>query len=334
MHTSRDICHYLRRSGRLGPGLPASEDHVSFLAAGEYNENHLVRAGGRTLVLRINHGSQLGLDAPGEQIRYEYRVLRALEASGVTPRPLFCDPDAPLGNGVLAMEYLPGCPLDYARDTALAARLFARVHARPVPPAGDGGLLVQARPVRDIADESIGLVERFPDHPLDKEGARLRAFHQEILRLDQDTATLFDAEGLVIVNTEVNSHNFLRDEHAGPGAEPLHLVDWEKAVVSHRYQDLGHFLVQTTTRWKTGHVFDEAAKQAFVREYLAAGDTGIAFDEAWEKTRVLERTILLRALSWCYMAWYEYTTQERALASDVTWDRIRTYLGEMECLLR
>lgn len=35
---------------------------VSFLAAGEYNENFPVEAAYGNFVLRINHGGQLGLD--------------------------------------------------------------------------------------------------------------------------------------------------------------------------------------------------------------------------------------------------------------------------------
>ena len=66
-------------------------DAIRFLAAGEYNENFLVTAGNSRYVFRVNHGSQLGLD---RQIEYEYRVLRAVEGSGVTPRP-FGPPPGP-----------------------------------------------------------------------------------------------------------------------------------------------------------------------------------------------------------------------------------------------
>ena len=64
---------------------------VSFLAAGEYNENHLVENEDGRYVLRINHGSQLGLGP--RQIEYEFQVLKALEPTGVTPRAFFCEPD-------------------------------------------------------------------------------------------------------------------------------------------------------------------------------------------------------------------------------------------------
>lgn len=58
---------------------------LAFLAAGEYNENDLLtdHHGGWS-VIRLNHGSQLGRE---DQIAHEFRVLQAVEASGVTPRP-------------------------------------------------------------------------------------------------------------------------------------------------------------------------------------------------------------------------------------------------------
>lgn len=301
-------------------------EQVTFLAAGEYNENYLIVTeelyGESRHVLRINHGSQLGLD---DQIAYEFTVLQALVRSGVTPRPYFCDPepdDERLGNGVLLMEYLDGRPLDYARDTDVAAGILAAVHAQPV----DARLLTQRNPVRDIVRESEGLISRYPDHPMQREQKRLLDYRDSILSLAEETDSLFADEPLVMVNTEVNSHNFIIAEN-GRGW----LVDWEKAVISSRYQDLGHFLVETTTRWKRDHAYSREEKRAFVAEYLERGKLDISLDEAVFKTSVLERTILLRALSWCFMAWHEYSHGGRALENPDTFDRIRTYLDEMEC---
>ena len=74
---------------------------VEFLAAGEYNENFLVHSRAGRFVFRINHGSQLNLE---DQIEYEYKALKAVEPSGVTPRVFFVDPEADeFGNGVLLM---------------------------------------------------------------------------------------------------------------------------------------------------------------------------------------------------------------------------------------
>lgn len=116
------------------PGTaPVSAEDVSFLAAGEYHENWLVRSPAGPVVLRSNRGgaagSQLGL---ADQISYEYRVLHALAGCAATPRPLALAPVAmrPAGNpadaptpdaaptgGALLMQWLPGRPLDYRAET-------------------------------------------------------------------------------------------------------------------------------------------------------------------------------------------------------------------------
>jgi len=314
------VAQYLAGSGWL-PGRPG----VSFLAAGEYNENYLVEAGGRRYVFRVNHGSQLGL---ANQIEYEYRVLKAVAPSGVTPKPHFVDPDpAGLPGGVLLMDFLPGRALDYGRDLDKAARVLARVHALPAAQ----GLVVQAEPVADLAAESLGLIHRFPGHPLTEIRARLLDYHARVTDLHQATRELFLEEPLTMVNTEVNSGNFLIS------GERAFLVDWEKAVLSSRYQDLGHFLVATTTLWKTTTVLDRDQKRGFLddyrRELAALGRTAPSLGELEQKTGILERTILLRALAWCFMAWFEYTQTERALQNRATLAKIESYLEKSRCFL-
>jgi aminoglycoside phosphotransferase (APT) family kinase protein len=296
---------------------------VSFLAAGEYNANYLVQSQTDLRVLRINHGSQLGLGQ--DQIAYEYKVLQTLAASGVTPRPIACHPHPePLGGGALLMSYLPGKALVYRRDLDRAAHIFSRIHSVPVPE----GLVVQADPVTDIARESEGLLNRFPDHPLEKERNQIRAYHDTVLELADRTRTLFNGEGLCLVNTEVNSGNFLISD-AG-----AYLVDWEKAVVSYRYQDLGHFMVPTTTLWKSDTILTPPEKKRFLAAYHRAACPDMDMDELILKTRVMEKTILLRALSWCCMAWHEYTRTGRPLQNPDTFAKINQYLADIPWILK
>ncbi len=319
---------------------PLASGDVRFLAAGEYNENYQVIApDGACYVLRLNHGSQIGQE---RQIEYEYNVLQALRHSGVTPQPLMCEP-APRGldQGALLMDFLPGVPLDYERDSALAATIFARIHSQPTPAATDYDppLLVQDQPVQAIAKESLGLLWRHPEHPKKDAFTRLMAYHDEVVALDQSLGHLFANEPLVLVNTEVNSGNFLIDRHpSGDAAQDRGwLVDWEKAVISVRYQDLGHFLVPTTTLWKTEYVYTPETRLAFLETYRTAlrslGGPDIPLDELSAKTQLLERTILLRALSWCYMAWFEYTQMDRGLKHPKTFQVIERYLAALDQLL-
>jgi aminoglycoside phosphotransferase (APT) family kinase protein len=321
------IRSFLTRSGWL-PG-PAE---VSFLAAGEYNENWAVSAAGGRYVFRINHGSQLGLD---NQIEYEYRVLEHLASSGVTPRPFACSP-APgeFGGGVLLMEFVEGAPFDYRRDLAVAAAIFAAVHTlgrspgagEPSPGADSApeGLIVQSDPVIDIVRESTGLIERFPGHPMKRERDALLRYRDRVLDLARKTRGVFEGDPFCVVNTEVNSGNFIVHGESG------HLVDWEKAVFSSRYQDLGHFVVPTTTLWKSDFRFTPEEKRTFLDGYRLKAGLGLPLRELEDGTGILERTILLRAVCWCYMAYYEYTVTGRPLADPFTFARIEMYLKEME----
>ena len=141
----------------------------------------------------------------------------------------------------------------------------------------------------------------------------------------------FRDERMCIVNTEVNSGNFITPSSVmTPGRESsgdrLKLVDWKKAVISCRYQDLGHFLVPTTTLWKSKFRFSADLRRAFLEEYHAAARPAVDMDELDRRTDVLERTIVLRALSWCYMAYAEYMDTDRSLRNEDTLERITYYL--------
>ncbi len=296
-------------------------EKVEFLAAGEYNENYLVEARGGRYVFRINHGSQLDLD---NQIEYEFQVLQAVEPSGVTPKVFFVDPDAEgFDDGVLLMQYLEGRALNYPLDIGRAARVFSRIHALPV----QKGLIEQLNPVRDIAEESCRLINRYPDHPLISEKVQLLRYHEKILSLAENTEPLFSNEPLCIVNTEVNSENFVVQDDAA------FLLDWEKAVVSVRYQDLGHFVVPTTTLWKSNYVYSEDEKFEFLKTYKQESALDLNIKDLFEKTKILERTILLRALSWCFMAYFEYTSTKRELRNEQTFEKMRGYLNDIDCFL-
>lgn len=312
---SAKLLSYIVRRGWLAEPLSCS-----FLAAGEYNENYLLRGNGGAFVGRINHGTQLGL---ARQVEYEYQVLEAVYPSGVTPQPLaYSQEGEDLGDGVLLMEFRPGRSLDYRRDLLVAAEIFAAIHRLPADPR----LLVQADPVSAIAAESLGLLQRHRGSGYGEARFLLEEYHR---RIEELAATaIFADEPLVMVNTEVNSGNFLIDPSGSS------LVDWEKAVVSCRYQDLAHFLVPTTTLWKTDCRLEPEEKRAFLEAYRHSGHLPIPLDELEEKTSAMERVILLRALSWCYMAYHEYAGGGRPLTNATTWKKILSYLDQARCFLR
>ena len=315
MDRSAQVLSYIERRGWLSGPL-----RCRFLAAGEYNENYLVEGSGPPAVCRINHGTQLGLK---HQVEYEFHVLQAVYPSGVTPRPLaFSGDGEDLGDGVLLMEFRPGRPLDYRRNLPIAAEIFAAIHRLPPSPL----LLRQEDPVTAIAAESLGLLGRHHSDGLTEVRLLLEDYHQRIVELAARSP--FAGEALVMVNTEVNSGNFLIDP-AGSS-----LVDWEKAVVSCRYQDLAHFVVPTTTLWKSDCRLGREEKRGFLEAYRRAAALPQPLDELEEKTALMEGVILLRALSWCYMAYHEYVGGGRALTSDATFAKIVAYLDEARCFFK
>jgi len=322
------IVSYLRRS-KVFSGLPGANPDappsVSFLAQGEYNANYLVEAGDIRYVFRVNHGSQLGL---ADQISYEFEALSAVTPSGVTPEPFFADP-APEGfpGGVLLMRFIPGRALDYASDLEKAGRTFARIHAL----APSDRLIVQADPVADIARESLALLRRFPDHPRRDVLDDLLAYHGRIERLGRENREFFAADPPCMVNTEVNSGNFIVD------GEAARLVDWEKAVVSSRYQDLGHFVCPTTTLWKTDVTLGGPAVARFLRAYARElerlGRRPPSQADLERGTSLLSKVIILRGLSWCFMAWHEYAGSGRTLKNPAAFAVIERYLDNRRCFL-
>lgn len=313
MDKNRHIVEFIRSHSWL-----TGEVRSAFLAAGEYNENYLIENNSRRYVFRINHGTQLGLQ---NQILYEFKVLQTVKPSGVVPTAYHCDGNGgDLGKGVMLMEYIEGRPLDYRSDLPIAAEIFAKIHSVPTDPS----LLIQSNPIAAICAESFELLNRYQsDHYPEVKSLLLRE-HDLLTRLGEDP-TLFPDEPLCIVNTEVNSGNFIINT-----IRPC-LVDWEKAVVSCRYQDLAHFLLVTTTLWKTDIRLSRDEKRRFLTLYRQAADLQTSLPTLLERTELVERVILLRALSWCYMAFHEYTQQARSLNHDLSFTKITSYLDEAAC---
>ena len=72
---------------------------------------------------------------------------------------------------------------------------------------------------------------------------------------------------------------------------------------------------------------------AFLNRYQKGLTTPIPLEELRSGTKLLERTILLRGLSWCFMAYYEYTAIDRALKNMDTFHKIKDYLEKIDWFL-
>lgn len=312
---SEPIASFLKSEAFLSPlGIPAgTELAFCVLGQGEYNLNYTFDhpVTGRKLVLRINTGSQMHLE---DQISYEFSALKDLESSGRTPRPLLCIPEKKM----LVMEWLSGKALDYRTDMDIAARILADIHSVPVPE--HCRLIRPAAPAQAIYEECLEMVQHYYDWEEADPTVTdlLKTLVEEIGRLPLSEPS--DAP-VCIVNTELNSGNFLID-HNGIS----HLIDWEKPLLSEPAQDLGHFLSPSATFWKTDVILTPAEVKDFIQKYIAA--VGDRMDcSALSRRLPLYFTVnCLRGVTWCAMAYREYCQPGRQLTNSDTFRKLKAYL--------
>ncbi len=307
---------------RAALGLPVYAPlDVSVLAQGEYNLNYCVTAGGRTVVARINTGTQIG---EGDQIGYEYRGLQFLAPSGIAPAPYLLDRSgAEIQYGLLFEEYLPGVPLDYTADVALAARTIAALHT--LPTAGNPDFLVVPEPLTGSWREAKGFLDVFFAAPEADETVKrifLRVLDAFAGRAERESSR-FRPEERVIIHTDVQAHNFIV---ADPHAARARLVDWEKPMLDDGSYDLCHFLTPTSTLWKMDYVLTDAQRAEFLREYAGAVGDHYAGRDLEGRVETRMPYVYLRAVGWCAMAWVEYTRPGRLLRNEQTFTKIVQYL--------
>lgn len=121
-----------------------------------------------------------------------------------------------------------------------------------------------------------------------------------------------------VINTELNSGNFIINDDAPQTRSRI--IDWEKPVVADCEQDLAHFLVPTTTNWKTDTILSAAEIRAFLDEYtrFRTVDTQLL--------RTYMQLNVLRGITWCAMAFVQYSHGEGAHNVD-TWEKIQEFLS-------
>ena len=327
-----ETCEGLRRA--LGIEGPAPQLHR--FAQGECNVNYWFaapqaaldrldeRGGVRSdrLVLRVNHVSQMHLE---KQIAYEFSALDLLEPCGRTPRTLWCDASrASVPWGVGVEEFLPGRPLAYETDMTQAAHILADVHAVEVPAGGRQTLICPANPLLGIAQECRQMFEKYRSWHAAEEFVltRVDAMMRTAFAIAQDAGELA-ARRLCIANTELNSHNFL----IGDNIQPSYLIDWEKPLLSAAEQDLSHFLVPTTTNWKTDTILNRTQRDAFLDEYKRAVAGRFSTQGLRERLDGYLTVTCLRGITWCAMACVDYTEDGPGLRNEDTFAKIKQFLS-------
>lgn len=318
------IIEYFNKSGiKKVLGIPKSSTPCFRpLGRGEYNINYsfVHPENGNKLVLRINTGSQMHLE---KQIEYEFNALKLLEATGRTPKPYYVDGSKGImPYGLLVMEFLEGSPLGYHRDLKKAAAIFADIHSCDIDNAGF--LIKPEDPAAAILNECKEMAEVYL---CSSEGSgrtkdRLKGFIEAVenkLAGRKPVGCIYS-----IVNTEVNSGNFLINEDI----DKCYLIDWEKPLLSEAAQDLAHFIAPTTTYWKTDCILGEESIQSFIGEYCSCRGASSDYEYVKGRTEEYLSVTCLRGITWCAMAWVEYNRPGRLIMNEFTYKKICSYLDE------
>jgi len=317
-----DVRTYINQTDRMSALNLKETVAVRFLAQGEYNLNYILQAGERKYVLRINTGSQMELV---NQIEYEYRALNLLSQSHVTPQPFYLDDTKQeIPYGLLIMEYLPGVPLDYRIDLIRAARTLARVHGLEFNSREVEFLIKETGPFTGIYNEATSLLQKYfscsqanPQVANLLEKFLIKAEHRK-----REEINLQEDPWLRVINTEVNSHNFIVNSKA----ESCSLIDWEKPIYGEPAQDISHFLIATTTMWKQNYILSSEEEELFIRAYINELPPCPQKNTLRERVEIFKFFNYLRAVSWCAMAWTEYIKPGRLLKNQDTFEKIKSYL--------
>ena len=315
------LSYYL---GEAGLDIDTKEDlllaetgynNIKLLGAGEYNINFTFDEGDLKKVLRINMKSQMNLE---NQIEYEYETLQLLKDSGVTPKPYdLVTKTNLLPYKYLTMEFLKGRPLNYKIDMHIAAYLLSNVHNTPY---GDNNLINATNPFQLMFDECKQMAGEYLawDKSDEKVSFYINRFLEKCLTLIPEKYSIANP---CIINTELNSGNFL----IGEGKEDSYVIDWEKALIGECEQDLAHFLAPTTTFWKTDIILSKVEIDEFLETYRNYRN--------FDKKR-FERYLIfncLRGVTWCSMAFRQYSENDKMLMDDITFKKIASYI-ELEFL--
>ena len=315
------LSYYL---GEAGLDIDTKEDlllaetgynNIKLLGAGEYNINFTFDEGDLKKVLRINMKSQMNLE---NQMEYEYETLQLLKDSGVTPKPYDLVTETNLlPYKYLTMEFLKGRSLNYKTDMHIAAYLLSKVHNTLY---GNNNLINATNPFQLMFDECKQMAGEYLawDKSDEKVSFYINRFLEKCLTLIPEKYSIANP---CIINTELNSGNFL----IGEGKEDSYVIDWEKALIGECEQDLAHFLAPTTTFWKTDIILSENE----INEFLEAYGNYRNFDR-----KRFERYLIfncLRGVTWCSMAFRQYSENDKMLMDDITFKKIASYI-ELEFL--
>jgi len=295
---------------------------VSPLARGEYNLNYNLRTEHHHLVFRVNMGSQIDRD---DQILYEFNTLKLLEKSGVTPHGYFVDNSKTVIDcGISIIEFLEGEHLDYHQDIESAAATFAKIHSVTVAEQKNH-LIPEQQPLTLIYNECAQLLETyFTSHLADP--AISDYLHKLLDWADSERIKenfFLQDPFLAIVNTEVNSGNFIVNRQK----KTTHLIDWEMPRWGDPSSDLCHFCSPLTTLWKSKYRFTSKEYARFIDTYKAHCHSSHLKQTLADRMHLKNPFVYLRGISWSAMGWVAYQTEHEGIRNEQTWKTLCDYLN-------
>ena len=270
-----------------------SSENIELLGVGEYNINFKYK----DKVIRINLASQLGLGS--KQISYEFNALKEIEQSGVTPKAYkLYDKGRYLPFGFLTMEYIEGRALEYYKDFDVGAYMLSKIHNIKIK---DSKLIVADKPFKSMYEEFEKMYSFYKQW--DEKNKETEKFIDKFMLIAKKSGLDKDIENPCIINTELNNRNFIIGENSK-------VIDWEKPIIGECEQDLAHFLVPTTTNWKTDVILDKKDMLDFLKIYKMYRN--IDMDKFFKYLMFNS----LRGVTWCSMAKVEYSKQRKVKNED------------------
>lgn len=306
----KEVVNYIEKNKEK---LNIKSYSLKFLQQGEYNINYLLDTDRGKFVLRINSKSQMNLK---NQIRYEYDTLKFLEKSFVTPKVFYVDDSKDkLLNGVILMEYLEGRSLIYEKDSEVAAKIFSNIHSLDIK--SQNNFILEENLFTDrINEANFWLKDVFKSEKVTKEQKNFFYKLLDYLEKNKYKEKYFKKNKILCLNnTEVNSKNFIISDKS-------YLIDWEKAVISDPCQDITHFIVITTTKWKTDFVASKEYEDKFFKEYEKCLKKNI---DIKERVNLYKPYMYSRALSWCMNAYTEYLKEDKLIKNEDTFKKIKEF---------
>lgn len=289
---------------------------VRYLAQGEYNRNFLIiDSSGRQLVFRMNYGSQINVK---RQARYEFNALKILSRTRHTPMPIFLDDNKKIFNhDILIEQFLPGQSLNYSTDLYKAAEIFASIHSLKLSSEQQQSLISEDNLCFDRISEAKILLD--PVYQTNKLSDEQKQIVFDLLDwcLSNNQDAYFSTQSKCMVNTEVNSSNFLITDNYGC------LIDWEKPVYSNAVQDLTQFMAETTTLFRSSKIISNEDRILFIKKYAELTDQ--SSEKLFQNIQHYMPFLLLRALSWCAMLVTTY--EDKPIKNPNIYHKCRDFLN-------